>query len=161
MSNRLKSIRTKKPPHRPDTYSQDKADEICTHIAQGKSLRSYCEKKGNAPLVTVRKWLGKYEDFRNQYARAREEQADFYADEIAEIADTEPDPHKARVRIDARKWIASKLKSKTYGDKVAHVGGGDDDNPIRYVDEADAFTRRIAAGAARIGADSSPSETEH
>ena len=37
---------------------------------------------------------------------AREEQADFYADEIVTIADTEPDAAIARVRIDARKWTA-------------------------------------------------------
>ena len=35
------------------------------------------------------------------YARGREEQADFYADEIVAIADTEPYAAIARVRIDA------------------------------------------------------------
>ena len=35
------------------------------------------------------------------YAPARDEQADFYADEIVTIADTEPDAAIARVRIDA------------------------------------------------------------
>ena len=49
---------------------------------------------------------------------AREEQADFHADEIIEIADTEPDPNKARVRIDARKWKAAKMQPKKYGDKI-------------------------------------------
>ena len=41
---------------------------------------------------------------RDTYERsthAREEQADFYADEIVTIADTEPDAAIARVRIDA------------------------------------------------------------
>jgi hypothetical protein len=51
--------------------------------------------------------------------RAREDQADTLADEILDIADDSSlDPSDRRVKIDARKWIASKLKPKTYGDKV-------------------------------------------
>ncbi len=80
-----------------------------------------------------------------QYARAREEQADFYADEIVTIADTEPDAATARVRVDARKWVASKLKPKRYGDKLA-LGGADDLPAIRQEvqERADAFTKAIA-----------------
>jgi len=52
------------------------------------------------------------------YARAREDQADWHADEIVAIADTETDAAKARNRIDARKWKAAKLKPKVYGDRV-------------------------------------------
>ena len=65
--------------------------------------------------------------------RAREKQADFYADEIITIADTEPDAAIARVRIDARKWTASKLRPKVYGDRVKH--SGDPDNPLHTVIE--------------------------
>ena len=46
---------------------------------------------------------------------------DFYAEDVVEIADNEPDPVKARVRVDARKWIASKLLPKKYGDRPAEV----------------------------------------
>lgn len=70
---------------------------------------------------TVFRWLAKHEDFREQYARAREEQAETHADEIIDIADDfADDPNSRRVRIDARKWIASKLKPKKYGDKTDH-----------------------------------------
>lgn len=43
------------------------------------------------------------------------------ADEIVGIAD-DPllDPNDKRIRVDARKWIASKLKPKKYGDRIAH-----------------------------------------
>ena len=69
-------------------------------------------------------WLNEDPSFATQYARAREDQADFYADEIIEIADTEADSSKARNRIDARKWKASKLQPKKYGDKLdlSHSG---------------------------------------
>ena len=36
---------------------------------------------------------------------------------------------RSRLRVDARKWTASKLKPKKYGDKLTH--GGDPDNPLK------------------------------
>ena len=123
---------------------------ICTEVAVGKSLRKICEAPDMPDLSTVRGWINNSDELAKHYARAREEQADFYADQIIEIADAATDANLARVQIDARKWVAAKLKSKTYGDKIAHVGGDENDNPIRYADEADAFTRRIAGIAPRI-----------
>lgn len=68
---------------------------------------------------TVTGWaLQDVEGFAAQYARAREAQAEHYAEEIITIADTEEDANRARVRIDARKWTASKLLPKRYGDRV-------------------------------------------
>lgn len=72
---------------------------------------------------TVYLWLLKHKEFSDMYARAKEDSADVDADDIKEIADdlTE-DPQSRRVRIDARKWIASKLKPKKYGDKLELAG---------------------------------------
>jgi hypothetical protein len=57
------------------------------------------------------------------YARAKEDSADVNADEIREISDNlDEDPNSRRVRIDARKWIAAKLKPRKYGDKI-EIGG--------------------------------------
>ena len=45
------------------------------------------------------------------------------ADEIVEIADnaTPQDAHVARLKVDARKWVAAKLLPKKYGDRPAEV----------------------------------------
>lgn len=106
-------------------YSDKLADEICERISTGESLREICREKGKPSLSTVFRWLAENTTFREQYAHARAEQAEAYADEICSIADTEEDPQRARVRIDARKWVASKLKPQKYGDKqtVEHEGG--------------------------------------
>lgn len=69
--------------------------------------------------------------FLDQYVRARENQADHYADEIVDISDTEEDWQRARIRIDARKWVASKLKSKAYGDRVTNEHTGAGGKPIK------------------------------
>jgi len=116
---------------RPSDYTDALAVMICQHIADGLSLRAIAEVEGMPSKETVRRWLRDNPAFRAQYAVARDEQADVFAEEIVDIADTESDSQKARVRIDARKWVASKLKPKKYGDKVALVGGGPGDAPIR------------------------------
>jgi hypothetical protein len=101
---------------RPSKFSDKLADKICERIADGESLRAICADKNVPGKRTVMTWLSRNENFRHQYAQAREEQADFYADEIIEIADNEADTNRARVRIDARKWKASKMAPKKYGD---------------------------------------------
>jgi hypothetical protein len=118
-------------------FSPEIATEICDRIARGESLRKICgaERDDFTPSQrTVFKWLAENDAFAQQYARARERQADHYVDEIVEIADApnatvgpdgEPilrDPQRDRLRVDARKWVAAKLAPKKYGERVAHTG---------------------------------------
>ena len=66
-------------------------------------------------------------DFRDQYARAREAQADKYFQEIVEIADaaTPETVNVARLRVDSRKFTVARLAPKKYGDHISHnVKGG-------------------------------------
>ncbi|WP_211216090.1 hypothetical protein [Brevundimonas naejangsanensis] len=109
------------------------ADAICERLADGESLRSICSDDEMPAKSTVFKWLGLIPAFADQYARARETQADSLADDIVDIADNKAlEPNDKRVRIDARKWLAGKLRPKAYGDKVAVVGGDKTDAPIRH-----------------------------
>jgi len=101
---------------RPSSYNQEQADEIIELITNGASLRDIAD-MGYPSAPTLFRWMESNEDFRKQYARAREEQAEFMVSEIINIADTEEDPAKARNRIDARKWAAMKLLPKVYGDR--------------------------------------------
>jgi hypothetical protein len=104
------------------TYSTEQVatakDRVCKEIADGKSLRAICAAEDMPSVETVRVWLIEDHEFSVQYARAREEQADYYADEIIDIADAAKDANLARLQIDARKWKASKLQPKKYGDKI-------------------------------------------
>jgi membrane protein implicated in regulation of membrane protease activity len=97
-------------------------DRICELIAVGWGLHQVLDSNQDFPSHAVfYRWLDKYSDVRDKYARARQQQQDFEADNIIIIADTEPIPDKARVRIDARKWRASKLAPKKYGDSVTQT----------------------------------------
>lgn len=115
------SEKEKRPIGRPSKFSQDLAEKICEQIAHGKSLRAVCAEDGMPPMKTIYRWLEANEEFRHQYARARDEQADYFAEEIIEIADNATAESaavaKAKLQIDARKWAASKIAPKKYGDK--------------------------------------------
>lgn len=108
---------TRKRTGRPSKYTTEIAATICEHIAEGGSLRAYCELDGSPSKSMVMRWLREHDEFRDQYVRAREDQAELHAEEIVHIADTETDPQIARVRIDARKWVAARLLPKKYGEK--------------------------------------------
>ncbi len=71
--------------------------------------------------TSVWAWLRKDREFMNQYARAREDQAETLFDEALDIAREHDDPAKARVMIDTLKWAAGKLKPKKFGDKIEHT----------------------------------------
>ena len=70
----------------------------------------------------VYRWLEENHDFRDQYARAREAQADKYFQEIIEIADaaTPETVNVARLRVDSRKFTVARLAPKKYGDHISH-----------------------------------------
>lgn len=112
---------TKRKLGRPTDYTKDMADKICEKISGGLSLRAICAEAGMPARGTVYRWLIENADFQDQYARAREKQADYFAEEIIEIADSAEAESaavsKAKLQIDARKWAASKIAPKKYGDK--------------------------------------------
>jgi hypothetical protein len=130
---------------RPTSYNDEIAAEILGRIANGEPLSRICKDEGMPVASTVYLWMMKHEDFSNRYARAREDQAETLADEIVQIADETPDLepvydrdgnlvemklHAAYVswqknRLDARKWVAAKLKPKKYGDKIDVTSDGE------------------------------------
>lgn len=135
-----------KPQGPPTTFTQAIADLICDALAEGHSLRSICAADDMPAKSTVFKWLGEQPAFSDQYARAREAQADCLFDDILEIADdgrndsyvddegrTRTDFDviaRSKLRIDARKWMAAKLRPRVYGEKLA-IGGAADLPPVQ------------------------------
>ena len=108
------------PGGRPSTYTPELGDKLCRQLSMGKSLRTACKDDDMPCIVTVYSWMRKYPEFLNQYARAKEDASDALVEDMLDIADEQSgDPARDRLRVDTRKWIASKLKPKRYGDKLA------------------------------------------
>lgn len=132
---------------RQSDFTEEKANDICERIANGSSLREICRSDDMPDKSTVLRWLGddRLASFRDQYVRAREAQADHFAEEILEISDDgtndwmerqQPNGEtvevvnhehisRSKLRVDSRKWLMSKLAPKKYGDKLdlEHSGG--------------------------------------
>ncbi|MDE9483238.1 ubiquitin carboxyl-hydrolase [Xenorhabdus bovienii] len=107
---------------RPSDYLPEVADDICGLLAEGESLRSICKRPGMPNKATVFRWLAENQEFRDQYAHAREVQAETLIEETLEIADdciADPaEVAKAKLRVDTRKWFITKVAPKKYGELV-------------------------------------------
>ena len=127
---------------RPEIYSPEIAVKICTEISTStKSLRTICKGNNMPSVATVLKWLRDDTDgFLAQYTRAKEEQADYLVEEMIDISDdgrndtieTDRGPlenkewtSRSKLRVETRKWIASKLKPKKYSERVDITTDGD------------------------------------
>jgi len=142
---------------RPTDFTPKLADIICELIGGGLSLRAICQDGTMPGQTTVYRWLADpaRAEFREQYARAREAQAEHYAEEILEISDETrgdveivdgkikhvPDNvQRSRLRVDTRKWLMAKLLPKKYGDKLELSG-----SVGRHEDLLDELERRERA----------------
>ena len=116
------------PAGRPTNYSEEMADNICSQLATGNSLRKVCSAEDMPDISTIYLWFRKFPEFIEQYARAKVDSGDSDADKIEEIAEKTLDgtyePAAARVAIDAFKWTASKKVPKKYGERqhIEHSG---------------------------------------
>lgn len=134
-----------KKPGRPSSYSDAIATTICERIAAGESLRRICRDDNMPNMSTVIRWLASNEEFATRYARAREQQAATYVDQMYDLADTEPERHPItgaidpasvthiRNKIATMQWLAMKLAPKKFGDKLDVNHGGQEGNPIQAV----------------------------
>lgn len=86
------------------------------YISDGQSVRKACEMAGIAKKVFLEKVDG------DQYARARDAQADAHFNEMADLEAEcragEMDPQTLRAVIDSRKWRLARMRPRLYGDKV-------------------------------------------
>lgn len=131
---------------RPSDYGSEIAGTICDRLASGETLRAICRDDAMPAQSSVYLWLRTHADFSEQYARAREAQADNWADEIVEISDDASNDYmerehgpavnsehitRSRLRVDARKWLMSKAAPKKYGDKIDHTHAAPDGGPVQ------------------------------
>lgn len=101
---------------RPPKAKEDILD-VFAFISKGLSIRKSCDAVGMSDstfMLHIRK-----PEYSEQYAQAMEKRADALFDQIIDIADEgSGDYMRDRLRVDARKWVVSKMLPKKYGDKI-------------------------------------------
>jgi hypothetical protein len=118
---------------RPTDYSQELVGTICARMADGESMRSICRDDAMPAKATIFRWLTEKQEFKDQYEIAMEQRSEAMFEEILAIADdgvndtyqtddgerTNTDViARSRLRVDARKWMLSKMIPKKYGERI-------------------------------------------
>lgn len=148
-------------------FDQEIADIICERIATCTlSLTSICKADDALPSVgMIFKWMRDNPEFEKSYARAKDAQIEALMDETIEISDNATNDYmerlnfdgaetgwhlngdavaRSRLRIDTRKWLASKLKPKKYGEKLGV------DTVVSVSPDLQSMMERIATGGTRL-----------
>lgn len=112
---------------RPTIYSDELVADICVRVACDESLVKICLEDDKPSLTTVYRWLQEKPEFRANYARARNDQAETVADKAKDVRDKlergEIDHQTANAMLNFIKWETGKRNPKVYGDKTQIVGG--------------------------------------
>ncbi len=118
-------------------YTQDEIETkfiiIIEDLEKGDSLRKSL-KQNTISSRTFFEWLDSDDEKQKQYARATKlraasifediliiadnQEADVYEDEDGKEFTNHNVIQRARLRVDSRKWMLSKLEPKKYGDKL-------------------------------------------
>jgi hypothetical protein len=118
----METRKEKKEPRtgRPTLKTPELCKEICDRIASGETLTEICRDAAMPDWSTVHRWAARCDAFRNDLARAREQQAEVWADEVRDISDAELPTReairRARLRMQSRQWLAGKYNSR-FADK--------------------------------------------
>lgn len=104
---------------RPTIYNEDLVAEFLYRVAKGRSVASVCSDDDMPHRATIYEWLAHNSDFSDRYARASEQRADQYFDEMLHIADNAlpEEVQKAKLQIDTRKWVLARMSPKKYSGK--------------------------------------------
>lgn len=139
VKKKTKTIKPKNPVGSPTIYNEKLANRICEIIANSPlGLPKLCKLHNWMPNPdTIWKWRYRHQEFADKYNNAKARQAELMVEDILNIADDglndtyiDEDGNvrvhadviaRSRLRVDTRKWYASKLAPKIYGDKQEHT----------------------------------------
>jgi hypothetical protein len=109
---------------RPTLKTPELCAEICRRISEGETMKAILKTPGMPAWTTVHEWRHTDDSFAQALARAREQQAEIWAEEVKELTDEELPTHeaigRARLRMQSRQWLAGKY-NPTYADKPSQT----------------------------------------
>lgn len=140
------------PGGRPSIYTIELGKEICSRIALGESVLHIVQDESMPASSTIYLWLldEDKKEFSDNYAKARNIQAELMFEELLDIADDSSEDvlrtkkvkdentgewvylkeenkeftNRSRLRVDTRKWYLSKVLPKKFGDKTDITSDG-------------------------------------
>ena len=131
-------------------YSDSILDLILDRVAAGEALSRVCSSADMPTRKSFFEWVEKDPSIKAKYEFAIQLRADGLVDELLAIADdgmsdtyTDSDGNertnqeviaRSRLRVDARKWLASKMAPKRYGDKTSTEITGADGGPLEFTE---------------------------
>ena len=122
---------------------------ILNLISEGKTVRAACDQMGVHRTQFFR-LATSCPEYRDQYEIAKESGYKVWAEEILDISDdSSGETPRDKLRVDARKWLLSKVMPKVYGDRVQI--GNDEDKAFQVeFRETQELREQIADMARRI-----------
>ncbi|MFK4444650.1 hypothetical protein ABH944_004846 [Caballeronia udeis] len=112
-------------------FTQVLFDKICDQLADGKSLREICEKKGMPNRKTFHVWCKNSQELKAQYDEACLDREDAIFDDILYIGDTAKDSKLGKLAMDAKQWTLARMNRKKYGNHITEEMVGANGGPIQ------------------------------
>lgn len=155
--------------------------EVCERIAAGEGVSAVFRSPGAdyPDIRTFWRWVHADAELDALYEKATQRRGEKYAEEIVDIVDGAGSPllledgtpvldregfpvmvvdriavEHAKVRADARKWVASRMLPKRYGDRTTIAGDADSPLSIEVSDARAAILRGLAPKPTGDGTDS-------
>jgi len=103
------------------TLPAETVEQAIEMICSGSSLKKASDDL-RIPFGTLWRAVNS-EKYVDKYTRAQDDRANVLVESILDVADDPNiDPKDKAIRVDARKWIASKILPKRYGDRLDVTG---------------------------------------
>jgi hypothetical protein len=144
---------------RPKEFPNDSPvwQHMLNEVTNGRALSSVLREPGMPVWSTVQLRISTDDWFRDSYDKAVQARADRLAEEILELADADMPQwlegpgasawvQQKRLQVDARKWVASKLKPRTYGERLDVSVS---DNRISVLGALEQAQQRVALGMSK------------
>lgn len=101
---------------------------ICYEVQKGHTVEQIGKKKGFPPAYIIKLWTRTNRKFYEEMQQARRERAEYFHDQIIEIANgitKKSEVAVAKTKLSAFKWAAEKGNPEQYGQKQIHEGNPD------------------------------------
>jgi hypothetical protein len=105
------------------------AMDICSQIQDGGILTKILSKPGYPTPTNFFEWLKKSKKLFDLYQSSKQIRTEIMSEQLQDVHNGK-DVNKARLEFDVTKWLLSKQKPGTYGDKIDITTGGE---PIKVM----------------------------